>query len=100
LLAKLVPAFAERQCHVVSVTDLYGRILSFLDRHWYPSKWQNGLGSRIVTLQLAMLPVPSQICMAEEWTVVRDDARGFLYAYYDDNWVSYDDVSTVRAKVR
>jgi hypothetical protein len=47
-----------------------------------------------------MFPIPTQICMAEEWTVVRDDAHGFLYAYYDDNWVSYDDVNTVRAKVR
>jgi hypothetical protein len=30
--AKLVPTFADRGCHVVSVTDLYGRILVFLDR--------------------------------------------------------------------
>jgi hypothetical protein len=32
LLAKLVPTFAVRRCHVVSVTDPYGRILGFLDR--------------------------------------------------------------------
>jgi hypothetical protein len=32
LLAKLVPIFAARGCHVVSVTDPYGRILGFLDR--------------------------------------------------------------------
>jgi hypothetical protein len=31
LSAKLVPTFADRGCHVVSVTDPYGRILSFLD---------------------------------------------------------------------
>jgi hypothetical protein len=30
--AKLVPAFADRGCHVVSVKDPYGRILDFLDR--------------------------------------------------------------------
>jgi hypothetical protein len=30
--AKLVPTFADRGCHVVSVTDPYGRILEFLDR--------------------------------------------------------------------
>jgi hypothetical protein len=32
LSAKLVPTFADRGvCHVVSVTDSYGRILGFLD---------------------------------------------------------------------
>jgi hypothetical protein len=31
LLTKLVPTFADRGCHVVSVTDRYGRILGFLD---------------------------------------------------------------------
>jgi hypothetical protein len=30
LSAKLVPTFADRGCHVVSVTDPYGRILGFL----------------------------------------------------------------------
>jgi hypothetical protein len=32
LSAKLVPTFADRGCHVVSVTDPYGRNLEFLDR--------------------------------------------------------------------
>jgi hypothetical protein len=31
LLAKLVPNVADRECHVVSVTDPYCRILAFLD---------------------------------------------------------------------
>jgi hypothetical protein len=31
LLAKLVPTFADRGCHVVNVTNPYGRILGFLD---------------------------------------------------------------------
>jgi hypothetical protein len=35
LLAKLVPTFANRRCHVVSVTDPYERILGFLDRNRY-----------------------------------------------------------------
>jgi hypothetical protein len=35
LLAKLVPTFADRRCHVVSVTDPYDRILAFLDRSRY-----------------------------------------------------------------
>jgi hypothetical protein len=32
LLTKLVPTFVDSVCHVVSVTDPYGRILDFLDR--------------------------------------------------------------------
>jgi hypothetical protein len=32
LSAKLVPNFADRGCHIVSVTDPYGRIFGFLDR--------------------------------------------------------------------
>jgi hypothetical protein len=35
LSAKLVPTLADRGCRVVSVTDLYGRILGFLDRSRY-----------------------------------------------------------------
>jgi hypothetical protein len=35
LLAKLVPTFADRGCHVVSVTDPNGSILRFLDRSRY-----------------------------------------------------------------
>jgi hypothetical protein len=33
--AKLVPTFADRGCHVVSMTDPYGRILGFLDWNHY-----------------------------------------------------------------
>jgi hypothetical protein len=32
LSTKLVPTFADRGCHVVSVADPYGRILDFLDQ--------------------------------------------------------------------
>jgi hypothetical protein len=35
LSAKLVPTFEHRGCHVVSVTDPYGRNLGFLDRSRY-----------------------------------------------------------------
>jgi hypothetical protein len=35
LSAKLVPTFADRGCHVVSVTNPYGCILGFLDRSLY-----------------------------------------------------------------
>jgi CBS-domain-containing membrane protein len=35
LSAELVPIFADRGCHVVSLTDRYGRILGFLDRSRY-----------------------------------------------------------------
>jgi CBS-domain-containing membrane protein len=33
--AKLVPTFADRGCHVVSMTDPPGRILGFLDQSRY-----------------------------------------------------------------
>jgi hypothetical protein len=35
LSTKLVPTFADRECHVVSLTNPYGRILGFLDRSSY-----------------------------------------------------------------
>jgi hypothetical protein len=35
LLAKWLPTFADGGCHVVRVTDPYGRILGFLDRSRY-----------------------------------------------------------------
>jgi hypothetical protein len=35
LSAKLVPTFADRGCHVVSLTDPCGRVLGFLDRSRY-----------------------------------------------------------------
>jgi hypothetical protein len=35
LSAKWLPTFADKGCHVVSVTDPYGRILDFLDRSRY-----------------------------------------------------------------
>jgi hypothetical protein len=35
LSAKSLPTFADRGCHVVSVMDPYGRILSFLDSSSY-----------------------------------------------------------------
>jgi hypothetical protein len=33
--AKWLPTFADKVCHVVSVTDPYGRIPGFLDRSRY-----------------------------------------------------------------
>jgi CBS-domain-containing membrane protein len=35
LSAELVSTFGDRECHVVSVTDPYGRILDFLDMSRY-----------------------------------------------------------------
>jgi hypothetical protein len=35
LSAKWLPTFADKGCHVVRVTDPYGRILGFLDRRRY-----------------------------------------------------------------
>jgi hypothetical protein len=41
----------------------------------------------------------TQICMDRKWNIVRHDEEGYIYAYYDRNWVSYDDVRTVITKV-
>ena len=41
----------------------------------------------------------TQICINTKWNIVTDDVSGYIYAYYDNNWVSYDDVKTVTAKV-
>jgi hypothetical protein len=46
LSSKLVPIFADRGCHVVSVTDPYGRILGFLDRSRYFFQVARNLYSR------------------------------------------------------
>jgi hypothetical protein len=35
LSEKWLPTFADKGCHVVSVTDPYGRILDFIDRSRY-----------------------------------------------------------------
>jgi hypothetical protein len=35
LSAKRLPTFADKECHVVRVTDPFGRILGFLDRSRY-----------------------------------------------------------------
>jgi CBS-domain-containing membrane protein len=34
LSAKLVPTSADKGCHMISVTDPYGRIIGFLDQNW------------------------------------------------------------------
>nr|AHB39935.1 chitinase 2 [Coptotermes formosanus] len=41
-----------------------------------------------------------EICMETKWNVERNDAEGYIYAYYDNNWVSYDDVTTVTSKAQ
>jgi hypothetical protein len=35
LVGEVMPTFEDRGCHVVSMTDPYGRILGFLDRNRY-----------------------------------------------------------------
>jgi hypothetical protein len=35
LVGEAIANFADRECHVVSVTDPYGRILGYLDRSRY-----------------------------------------------------------------
>ncbi|XP_021915423.1 acidic mammalian chitinase-like [Zootermopsis nevadensis] len=41
-----------------------------------------------------------EICKETEWNIVRNDQEGYVYAHYDDNWVSYDDISAVAAKAQ
>jgi hypothetical protein len=35
LVGEVIANFADIECHVVSVTDPYGRILGFIDRNRY-----------------------------------------------------------------
>jgi hypothetical protein len=37
--------------------------------------------------------------MNTRWNIVTDDVLGYTYAYYDNNWVSYDEVTVVTTKV-
>jgi hypothetical protein len=65
LSAKWLPTFADRGCHVVSVTDPYGRILGFLDR------------SRYFSIKQLLS------CTHEaEWTPITSSTQGFSWA----NW--------------
>jgi hypothetical protein len=41
----------------------------------------------------------TQICMNTKWNNVTDEVVGYTYAYYDNNWVSYDDVKMATLKV-
>lgn len=41
----------------------------------------------------------TQICMETKWNVVRDEVGGYIYAYDDNKWLSYDDIETVIIKV-
>jgi CBS-domain-containing membrane protein len=38
LIGEVMPTFADRGCHVVNVTDSYGRILGFLDSRYFSIK--------------------------------------------------------------
>jgi hypothetical protein len=62
LSAKLVPTFADRGCHVVSVADPYGRILRFLDRN------KDTMYSQILFLGLPSTYDPSmlQLCQCHQ----------------------------------
>jgi hypothetical protein len=66
LSAKLVPTFADRGCHVVSVTNPYGRILGFLDRRRYfffqvpdPLLWKSGSSHSVCNYNFSLLSVSS-----------------------------------------
>jgi hypothetical protein len=79
--------FADRGCHVVSVTNPYGRILGFLDQSRYcffqvaPHLYSRGWVDPIPDPLLFFLVVPGnrirgfRICSQELWTL---DHRGGL----------------------
>lgn len=41
----------------------------------------------------------TQICLNTNWKIVTDEEIGYTYAYYGNNWVSYDDVKVATTKV-
>jgi hypothetical protein len=68
LSAKLVTNFADRGCHVVSVTEPYGRNLGFLDRALVINAWHN---------------FPERLCAV----MTRDKGRSFQTRASKMNWV-------------
>jgi hypothetical protein len=70
LSAKLVPKFADRGCHVVSVTDPYCRILCFLDR------------KPLYDTKLKYLPTLCMLVCFQKFRVIEawSEFRGVLYS--------------------
>jgi hypothetical protein len=94
--AKLVPTFADRECHVVSVTDPYGRILRFID-------WSRYLlfssSSTVVLTRLSgprSRPTNSHVCMC---VLSRAKARHACGNHYAEILVTLREVAKVRCTV-
>jgi hypothetical protein len=68
LSAKLVPTFTDRVCHVVTVTDPYGRILGSLDRLNIPCVSVSRFSyfrplSSVYVFYRVILQSPERVCM-------------------------------------
>jgi hypothetical protein len=91
LSAKLVRTFVDRECHVVSVTDPYCRILGFLNRrryfffqvapHLYSRGWVDP-SSRPTTSQKINRTRDLWICSQELWPLDHRDGHYYYYYYY------------------
>jgi hypothetical protein len=79
--AKLVPTSMDRGCHVVSVTDLYGSILGFLDRNRYfffqvaPQLYSRGW----------MDPVPDPLLLRKSGSVGNRTRTSWSVTRYSDH---------------
>jgi len=80
---------------------MYGRTYTLADPNNY------GLGAPIIDSGAAGLYTGEpgflayyEICMNTRWNIVTDDVLGYTYAYSDNNWVSYDEVTVVTTKAR
>jgi hypothetical protein len=101
--AKWLPTFADRGCHVISVTDPYGRILGFLDgsryfsikAEWTPFQthyfffWlcrESNPGLRICSHVIDMF---FENCAAQlpDWTASCSREPQYIYIYIYTDWV-------------
>jgi hypothetical protein len=72
LSAKLVPTFADKGCHVVSVTDPYGRILDFSRPE--PLLFLSSSYSTVLTLQyldLGFTSLKAIVCLPTSHTAIK-----------------------------
>jgi hypothetical protein len=85
---KLVPNFADKGCHVVGATDLYRRILGFLDRNRYfffqaaPQLYSRGWVDPVPDPLLLRKSNPDLwICSQELWPLDHRCGHTYLYSH-------------------
>ncbi|PSN37019.1 Acidic mammalian chitinase [Blattella germanica] len=80
-------------------TPLYGRTYTLENSEY------NDIGAPIVangtagpyTRQPGSLAY-YEICMNDNWQIVKNESEHFVYGYHDNQWVSFEDISTIVAK--